>query len=391
MWKFLLLGLLFSLAFVWWCGNTTTDQEGDIVYQTIQQSFLQSSVFSLFTDAFTSQTWIIRESLWLYSQHDWADLFSDIIMDISVYTDDKDNGVSALQFSGVLADKQYDDIFSGSGLIYRIQSWSRNYMNRNTGYISLWEGSAESFIISTILDNIKNQRLLLDDNALVNIDWLSLPSRKWLFSFISTIKSSFSHSGFMTIDTDNVGLFPAALGNSGMYTIVEAAYDLFAEPHDDIILSFQGHIQTEPDPKLIIQRLYDVNSDWRIEWYIGIRHWDLVFNQESIMYGVSWEEKRNAIVIDIVSTVQWLDIFHLSVTITTQDIDHAIAGLWYEWEVSFAVGNINNNSTNISFPIAGVYSIAIVDELLLSEPDNYILMSQLFGDEYGILRLLESE
>jgi|GEM_PF-3241974 len=45
----------------------------------------------------------------------------------------------------------------------------------------------------------------------------------------------------------------------------------------------------------------------------------------------------------------------------------------------------------LTFPIAGLYGIYIVDETQFLEPTRYILMSQLFGDEYGIARILESE
>ena len=62
-------------------------------------------------------------------------------------------------------------------------------------------------------------------------------------------------------------------------------------------------------------------------------------------------------------------------------------GLAYEWEMSFALSPQNI----LTFPIAGLYGIYIVNETQFSEPVRYILMSQLFGDEYGIARILESE
>jgi hypothetical protein len=385
----LLSGLLvFSVVLLSGCWQQQSLDEATIVQTAIQKSFLYSEVFSfLDTNPFYS-TGIIRESLGLYSNSSSETLSSNI--EIAITTDNANtNTFSSIVFSGWLQDKIHNDVFNGSGTLYYISTGDQRYINIQEWYVDLWTGNTESFVIGMILDAIRSQWMLIDDNELIHTDILTPIDGSKVLDLLTWIRTLVRQEWLLIPRVSSISwLYPLTVSDSGsLNTQIQSLYTTLGKESSTVDVSFMGSIQTLPEPALVIQSLEDLYNNWQLSGYIWVRNGALTLNQENTIRTISWEEKKSSITLQLSIQNQDNDPISLDLVIEPKSIANAVWWLAYEWEISFAL-SANNILT---FPIAGLYGIYIVNQTQFVEPVRYILMSQLFGDEYGIARILESE
>lgn len=382
-WLFIL-----SCTIISGCSQQYNIEEATTVYTAIQKSFLYSDVFSLIdTNPFVS-TGIVRESLGLYSDASSDSISSDV--ELAITTDSSDtNKFSSIVFSGSLEDKIHSDIFNGSGTIYYISTGEQRYINRKDGYIDLGPGNTESFVIRMILDAITSQWMLIDDNELIRTDILAPIDGSQILHILGLIRNFVRQQGlFVPTSSSIAGLYPLTVSDSGsLNKQIQGLYALLWMNPTNVDISFTWSIQTFPEQRLVIQQVKDIHADREISGYLWIRYGSLLFKQDDTTRTIDRKERKWSIELQLSFKKQDSDTISISLIITPKNIANALWGLAYEWEMSFALSPQNI----LTFPIAGLYGIYIVNETQFSEPVRYILMSQLFGDEYGIARILESE
>ena len=386
--KRLWLLLIFSLVFLSGCGQKHNLEDALTVQTAIQKSFLYSDVFSLIDDNPFFSTGIIRESLGLYSNTSSDILSSDI--ELAFTTDSSiGNKFSSIIFSGSLEDKAHSDVFNGSWSVYYISTGEKQYINRQEWYIDMWEGNTESFVVRMILDAIRSQWMLIDDNNLINTDILSPIDGNTVLRILGWVKSIIGNELLFSPTSSSIaGLYPVTLSTSwDINTQIQELYAIMGKENNNVDMSFVGSIQTITEKRLVIENLHDINDTRQLSGYIWIRNGSLSLEQTSTIRTINRKESKKAIELNISINSIDKDPIALSATITPKSIANALWWFAYDWEISIALSSKNI----LTFPIAGLYGIYIVAETQFLEPTRYILMSQLFGDEYGIARILESE
>jgi len=385
LWRLLVLSLIVLSG----CGQQYNPEDAQTVQTAIQQSFLYSDVFSLIDNNPFVSPGVIRESLGLYSNTSSDDLSSEV--EIALTTDTSNaNTFSSIVFSGSLEDKVHADVFNGSGTVHYISLGSKKYINRYEWYIDLWAGNAESFIVRMILDSIRSQWMLIDDNELINSDILRPIDGSNILDMVAWIREIVRDETLFTPNTSSIPwLFPLTLSSSwDINSYIENLYTTIGKNSvSNADVSFVGSIQTIPEARLVIEILRDTNDSREISGYVWIRHGSLTLAHENKKRSINRTEKRRSVDLEISVIKDNKEQFFAAVTVTPKNIANAVWWLAYQWEFRFAL-SANNL---ITFPVAGLYGIYIVDRAQFFEPTRYILMSQLFGDEYGIARILESE
>lgn len=377
-----------SLVLISWCSQKYSVDDAIIVQTAIQKSFLYSDVFSLIDENPFSSSGIVRESLGLYSNTSSDILSSDV--EFAITTDSSNaNKFSSIAFSGALEDKSHGDVFNGSGNVYYISTGTKKYINRQDWYIDLWPGNTESFIVRMVLDSIRSQWMLVDDNELINSDILTPIDGSKVLNILAWIRSIVRQEWLLNpVASSIAGLYPLTISSSGdINTRIQSLYTTIGKPSSNVDISFVGEIQTFPEPKLVIQTIEDIYDSRQISGYIWVRNGSLILKQEDANRTIDRQERKKSVELNISMKRKDKDSLIISLTITPKSITNAIWWLAYEWDISFALSVWNI----VTFPIAGLYGIYIVNETQFFEPTRYILMSQLFGDEYGIARILESE
>lgn len=386
--KQLWLFLLFSFVFLAGCGQKPSIEDAITVQTAIQKSFLYSDVFSLIDQDPFSSSGIVRESLGLYSKASSDILSSDV--ELAITTDTLDaNKFSSVLFSGSLEDKVHSDMFNGSGTIYYISTGSKKYINRQEWYADLWPGNTESFIVRMVLDSIRAQWMLIDDNELINSELLAPVDGSKLLDVLTWIRDIIRQENLLTPESSSVaGFYPLTISDSGYINDqIRWLYVIVEKEIPDVDISFIGSIQTFPEAKLVIEWFENIYDNRHISGYIWVRNGSLLLTQDDSARTIDRQERKKSMDLTISMKKNDSESFSLSLTVTPKSITNAIWWLAYEWELHFTL-SANNI---LAFPIAGLYGIYIVDETQFFEPTRYILMSQLFGDEYGIARILESE
>ncbi len=379
---------MLSFVFIAGCGQQSSIDDAITVQTAIQKSFLYSDVFSFIDENPFSSSGVIRESLGLYSNTSSDILSSDV--ELAITTDSSNaNKFSSVLFSGSLEDKIHGDVFNGSGTVYYVSTGTKKYINRQEWYADLWPGNTESFIVRMVLDSIRSQWMLIDDNELINSDLLAPIDGSKVLNILTWIRKIIRQEGLLIPSSSSIaGLYPLTVSNSGyineqilwLYTAIERKIS-------NVDMSFIGSIQTFPETKLVIQWFENIYDNRHVSGYIWVRNGSLLLKQEDSTRTIDRQERKKSIDLDISMKKNDKESFSLSLIVTPKSITNAIWWLAYEWEMRFAL-SANNI---VAFPIAGLYGIYIVEETQFLEPTRYILMSQLFGDEYGIARILESE
>lgn len=375
---------VFSLMFLSGCGQQNI-QDAVIVQTAIQKSFLYSDVFSLI-DENPFSSGIVRESLGLYSKTSSDTLSSDV--ELTFTTDNSSGSIfSSMVFSGALEDKEHSDIFNWSGTMNYIGLGAKEYINRQEGYIDLWPGNTESFIVRMVLDAIRAQWMLVDDSNLINTNLLSPIDGSAVLDVLRWIRNIVRQEWLLSLHTSSVaGLYPLTLSGN-IDTHIQSLYTIMGKSGSNVDMLLTASIQTIPEKRLVIEKLYDVNNNRQLSGYIWVKNGSLLLAQGGGTRAIDRQESKKSV--DLQISVQHIDKdpIVISINITPKSIANAVWWLAYEWEIRFAL----SASNILTFPIAGLYGIYIVNETQFLEPTRYILMSQLFGDEYGIARILESE
>jgi len=388
MYKQLWWFFVFSLIFLSGCSQQYSVEDAIIVHTAIQKSFLYSDVFSLMDENPFSASGIVRESLGLYSKTSSDILSSDI--ELALTTDSStSNKFSSIVFSWAIQDKAHSDVFNGSGSIHYISTGEKEYINRQEGYIDLWPGNTESFVVRMILDAVRSQWMLIDDGNLINTAFLSPIDGATVLNILGWIRDIVRKEGLLIPTSSSVaGLYPLVLSESGdMNAQIQWLYAMMGKEKSNIDLSFIGSIQTIPEAKLVIENFHDSNDNRSISGYIWVRNGSVILEQETNIRTIDRQERKWSVKLEVSMKQNNKEPIVLSIRITPKSIANALWWLAYEWEMRLALSDNNI----LTFPIAGLYGIYIVDETQFLEPTRYILMSQLFGDEYGIARILESE
>lgn len=385
--KQLLFLCIFSVLVLSGCSQQSHIQDAQIVQTAIQQSFMYWNVFSLVDKNPFSDSGIVRESFGLYSNTVSDTIVSDI--ELAITTDSTGSTLfSSMVFSWYLEDISHDDIFTWSGTINSIILQDKQYINREDGYIDLWSWNAESFVVRILLDAIKAQWMLVDEDGLINTELLNPLNGSKIIGILHTIKNIVTDSWSMTPTPSSIaGLYPVAFNLSWYTSHLASLYTLLDKDPSSIDLSLIGSIQTIPEPRLIIDNMEDRNSDRSMSGYVGVKYGYLMFDMTDHIWHINWQEKKNSVYLEIRIEDREKELVWLQLTITPKSLDNSLWSLAYEWDIRFALWSNNL----ITFPIAGLYGIYIVDATQFIEPTRYILMSQLFGDEYGIARILESQ
>lgn len=379
--------LVLSLVLLSGCGQQNLE-DATIVQTAVQKSFLYSDVFSFLDTNPFSSTGIIRESLGVYSNSSSETLSSDI--EIAITTDNADtNTFSSIVFSGWLQDKIHNDVFYGSGTLYYISTGENRYINIQEWYVDLWTWNTESFVISMILDAIRSQWMLIDDNELIHTDLLTPIDGSKVLDVLTWIRTIVRQEWVLTPTTSSISwLYPLIVSDSGALNAqIQWLYNILGKQASIVDVSFLGSIQTLPEPKLVIESMEDLYDNWYLSGYIGVRNGTLTLSQENMIRTISRKENKRSIDMQISIQNQGNEPILVGLVIEPKSIANAVWWLAYEWKISLAL----SANKIITFPIAGLYGIYIVNQTQFVEPIRYILMSQLFGDEYGIARILESE
>lgn len=381
---------LVCIALSWCAKNTGNIQDAYKIYDAIGQTTFSSSVLqSLERDHFASSG-IIRESFWLYSKSNTADLVTDIHMAL-INDSIQNNTQSSIQISWNIVDMTNKDTLSISGSAYYISSWDKQYINRATGYVWLWEWNAEWVLVDMILNNIAWQRMLLDDSWFLNVDSLSFSGRKSIGAAISQTKSLLYNSWLVDISYNTMDMtYPINIHSWYLSSYIAWIYRLLGVEYNqtpEIISAWYIH---KDDTRLVIQNLEDVYQNWLLTWWIWLREWSLWLSTQSGDRLFAWQEKSQSAYINISQKVWWIESFALSVRIAPKWGDDAILAIGYDGILTIHMPILWDEKV-LSLPIAGIYTIDIVDKTQFAEPTRYLLMSQVFGDEYGIANLLEEK
>lgn len=377
-----------------WCAKNTGDITDALkVYEAVWSTIFSSSVMKQFSHDHFNTTGILRESFGLYSNVNNDDIFSSINLWAIVDTADN-NTQSSLSISWMIQDKSNGDELSASGGIYYIMSGNKQYVYLSTGDVGLGQGNAEWLLVQMILNNIVGQWILLDDNWFINMDAISLPRRENFWILTNITKSFFQDSWWLDFSYNIANnTYPIELTDKSLliayiqtvYNMLEITNDIAPNP------VFIWHIQTQPTPRLVIENLEDAYNDWILSGSVWLREGVISISQWDDMWQVDWREKNKSIKFSITHRSLGEEIFFLSMSLIPQSIEGMLFGIWYDGFVRTNILSLAGEQTNITLPIAGLYTIHIVDSTQFAEPTRYLLMSQVFGDEYGIGKLLEAQ
>lgn len=393
--KYILIVCVFVVGIsLSWCAKNNGNVDDAIkVYTAIGDTLFSSSVMEAVRQDHFNTTGIVRESFWLYSKTSTEDLLSDI--HLGVVTDTiENNSQSSLSISWTIQDKTNGDELSATWVVYYIMSGDRQYINLSTGHVWLWKGNAEWLLVQMILNNIIGQRMLLDDDWFINTDKFSFPQRENIWIIIDKTQKLAQTSWLVDFDYNSMSRnYTMRLSDTwllkeyilSLYHMLDLGYS------QDPKFIFQWYIQTNPSPRLIIENLEDVYADRVLTWSLWVRNGSLSLFEQTNNWTIKREEKKTSMQISISHDTLGENIYEVSLWLIPTSIDGMLLGISYNGSIKTNILNLDGQHTNISLPIAGLYTIHIVDSTQFAEPTRYLLMSQVFGDEYGIWKLLEDQ
>jgi hypothetical protein len=240
-----------------------------------------------------------------------------------------------------------------------------------------------------IVDSIREQRLLMDDNALIHKESFDVWFFRNVVSAVPVLKKLINTLP-LTVSNRPIGwIFPTSFSKES--TILQQFYDIIGKSYDPLKVSMQSYIQEKPSPQLVIQEFKDELNGFNLKWYIWIREWSISFSNDISIWNIERKEKKNSIILTLSqikeNSLQW----KTNITLRNSTVHEAIATIAYNGDLSIYIPWYWSTQNMLTFPIAGLYSINMINGITINPPNRYVLMSQLFGDEYGILSLLESE
>ncbi len=391
--KFLVCILALVVSIVSGCWEVIPDDRWQTVYDAVMQSFMFSDLFVSINSWHHEKHFATRESLGIYSNHSDTKLSIDASIVFSKDTMDNDT-FSSIQLSGEFVDHIQNDILALSGTVYHIHADEKDFIQLNHPSIFMWENNAEWMLLSLIIGNIREQWLWVDANDLINLDFLSSLSLEDVLNIVSVLYDiSMDYTDIISISQSPIGwVFPMYFDNTDR--IQELVFRWYAYlgyfDYQEPDLKLQWYIQPGGSPAIVIQELSDVANWWKLDGSIGVRQWDISINFDTKNIAITWRERRN--ITDL--TIQWYDDDTKRTELWLR-ISHRRQDSWlslsYDGVLSIALGP-HALWHRVEVPIAWIYSLDALDnDISIALPTRYVLMSQLFGDEYGILSLLWSE
>lgn len=407
--KYLILASLISLVLAGCSiGNKNVDMTFEQAYQTFTENMFSSTIFDVKTIMSNDY---LEEDLTLKMNSDNPNLNIDVNLDISGQSDIRSmNSQTNMLFDVKFFDNvMWTDLKTSWDLIL---SYIDNllFVNMKEFNINMWEGNAEAGLINLIMNNFRNKWVQIDNPSIVDVpqftttDLLSfytLPDRirqtmleNMILDNVEKTKFEEKNAYKISLNKDNTKILINTLLQDNTVKLLLNNYSLNIGNNIDLTnvsLDWLLSIESEDEVNLRVNSLILENAT--LSGMIGPHkgHIKIVDTPQNISMDIIWKETKRNIDLQLIVKEWEEDPVKLKTTlrpqITEQGVDIAFDGNleFYSYEL-----NSYNNDKTIILSFEGDYSLVSGEEIILAKPKNYLLLSQLLGDEYSVSSILDN-
>lgn len=370
-------GVLLFLAGCSLGGKGDTASYADLATQFVQQNF-SSPLFHSVIIASGQQ--FLRERLQLQIQGE------DDTMSVQfLLRGQKD--FPSLSSSDTMGSYLYDVDFldkaenlpvRASGDVLYISQGGKEYLRTNTTAVDLGTGNAEGVMVQLIVDALSKKWLYIDKTGFIQTWMFSLPISKYLYTLPLGVNNLFA----------NNLLQPWSQEPNGTYN-VEWTYDTWNTSMPFTASSgfaFGGALGVKNAvPSFDLQRF--VLGDWKGIGNVAGGKGNIVLQNADATYTIAWEDASYG-AIDLVITYTESHVEHWKISGTLRQKSMNNGGL--QWAIKGTISLLTSSASSHYIPLNFQANYALTNQSTIDirVPTNTLLISQFFGDEFGLWALL---
>lgn len=370
--KWLAITLSCIAIILTWCNKS----QDTLTLESRKNNFGQTFANSQTLQVQTNNTGNIREIAAILGNTNDPTVQGDI--KIRYQKDSTGNSSISTNFFDIyLNDQQSKEILQWSGMIYNIHTAdNKEFLRLNNAKRDMGENNAEGILVNIILDSVNNKWLLIDQTGFVQTENIVPNIYKRLNQWIQ-IKN--------ILQKDTLILWEAKALNNGLNISLtesglQSIQSIVPGSQKPILeASMQNNIAT-----LIIhqRQLNNGTIQWRLKgnnWYISYTNndWNYIYKRVEQNFGTIEFE---------VSLQQDKTVKRTS----KGEIRKKWNGTQESWIVKWSIQapiELLGFTQNININIQWLYTLENIQNVSIIAPRQYILMSQFFGDDYGIQSL----
>lgn len=362
------------LLFLSGCGFW--QKEIELSYDDLRNQFIVQNFSSpLFSSSLATSWQGLRERLQL--ELEWAD---DTIAVKVLLRGQKD-----FSLSGAIGSYFYDVDFldkaenlpvRGSGDILYVAKDGKEYLRTNTTKIDLGTGNAEGIMVQLIVDALSKKWLYIDKPGFIQTWMFGLPIQHYLYQLPLGLKSIFESNFLSPWSQESV-----TYSVNGSYDVRNQFMPFVASSG----FAFAGTLWNQENSiDFDLERF--VFGDWKGIGNLVSGKWNFVLQSGDAQYSIAWEDApygaiNLTVAYDLASTKQW------SIVATLRQKKMSDGGLL--WAIKWTLSLLTSTTHYVDLTFNGNYALNVQQNIDIRVPNNSLLISQFFGDEFGLGALLD--
>lgn len=370
--------LLVSGVLLLLSGCSFWGKDTNLSYNDLRQQFLEQNFSSPLFSTILGWTWSwLREKIQLQIQ--WED---DAVGVQFTLRGQKDySGADAM--GSYLYDLHFVDKIArlpinGSGDVLYISKDGKEYLRTNTTKIDMWTGNAEGVMVQLIVDALSKKWLNIDKPDFIQTWMFSLPIDMYVYDLPLWLHKLFA----------GAFLSPRSQASNSTYS-VDGSYDSWNKIMPISAASwfvFGGSLGIKnTQPTFDLERFI-------LEWWKGIGNLsmgkgNLVLQSGDTTYTIAWEDGAyGAINLVVNYTVSGSKQRQIAATLRQKLVQDGSLIWAAKWTISTLLTQTATRPISLDFQVT--YSLNKQDIKPSIVPTNALLISQFFGDEFGLGALL---
>lgn len=366
--KILLFWLL--TTFLVWCSIQTPKFFTFDEYNSALNKQI-NDILSVYSDVFF-WTWDIDQLLqlevdWKNSDSDF-NLNMDLFLSIDTFTQ---NYSSQINYNANILQKPNFQKINSSWKLYYSNIDYTPFFYLDQFDINMWTGNIEVKLIKTISSSITNKRILIDiqnqENIIqkrVDINKLILNIQKInLCNVLYPIKKTVYNANYVYKIWIDINKLQQCLNKQFDYSWI--VLESFLRWKSNKQASFE------------IKKLQLPQNPYRIKWTIihNKAYLEILDNKNNIISKLNIQKTKDKTRI----------VFEYWYSILNIDLKQKNESIYFKWKI---VVQQNNNSKKILFDLEWNLYKQKLSNLIIKQPSNYIIMSQLLWDKFSLQNLL---
>lgn len=369
----LLSGFLLLLS-----GCALWGKDANVSYNDLRQQFLDENFSSPLFSKLLGWTWSwLRERIQLQIQ--WEDDVAGVQFSLRGQKDfSGSDAMGSYLYDLHFMDKVAHLPIDGSGDVLYISKNGKEYLRTNTTKIDMWTGNAEGVMVQLIVDALSKKWLNIDKPDFIQTRMFSLPIDMYMYDLPLWLHRLFAWSF----------LSPWSQASNSTYS-VDGSYDGWNQTMPIQTSSwfvFGGSLWIKNT-----HTAFDLER-FVLGWWKGIGNLSMgkgnfVLQSGNATYTIAWENGSYDAVNIIVNYVMGgAKQRQITATLRQKPMNDGSLVWAAKWTISVLLTQAATRPTSLNFQ--ATYSLNKQDIRPSLVPTNALLISQFFGDEFGLGALL---